>query len=246
MSAGTEEPEERSYLTDYAGLPKVEWTAMSLVAAILVVALTAIVGLSIVQGFDPGLDTQAGMALAQLVVGISLGGTAIGFAIHSSKGDVAGALRSLGLRRVALGMLGLAALAWLVYSFASLTVGSLLDPEQDPVTDELGTDEGSVLSILVTGFLVIPVAAISEELFFRGFMFAGLRSIGAGLWVAAAISSGIWASLHLGAGNLGVVAILAAFGLVLSWLYERSGSLWVPIAAHALNNTVAFTLLLVA
>ena len=151
----------------------------------------------------------------------------------------------LGLRRVALGMLGLAAVAWLVYSFASLTVGSLLDPEQDPVTDELGTDEGSVLSIVVTGFLVIPVAAISEELFFRGFMFSGLRSLGASLWIAAAISSAIWASLHLGAGNLGVVAILAAFGLVLAWLYERSGSLWVPIAAHALNNTVAFILLLV-
>ena len=92
---------------------------------------------------------------------------------------------------------------------------------------------------------MIPVAAISEELFFRGFMFSGLRSLGASLWIAAAISSAIWASLHLGAGNLGVVAILAAFGLVLAWLYERSGSLWVPIAAHALNNTVAFILLLV-
>ena len=245
MSAGTEERGERSYLTDYVGLPKVGWTAMTIGAAVLVVALTAIVGLSIVQGFDPGLETQAGTAVAQLVIGLSLGGTALVFALNDSKGDLGGAFRRLGLRRVALGMLGLAAVAWLVYSFASLTVGSLLDPEQDPVTDELGTDEGSVISIIVTGFLVIPVAAISEELFFRGFMFSGLRSIGASLWVAAAISSGIWASLHLGAGNLGVVAILAAFGLVLAWLYERSGSLWVPIAAHALNNTVAFILLLV-
>lgn len=246
MSARTDERGERSYLTDYAGLPKVGWTVSTIGAAILVVALTAIVGLSIVQGFDPGLETQAGMAIAQLVIGLSLGGTALGFALNDSKGDLSGAFRRLGFRRVALGMLGLAATAWLVYSFASLTVGSLLDPEQDPVTDELGTDEGSVLSIIVTGFLVIPVAAISEELFFRGFMFSGLRSLGASLWIAAAISSAIWASLHLGAGNLGVVAILAAFGLVLAWLYERSGSLWVPIAAHALNNTVAFILLLVA
>ena len=36
---------------------------------------------------------------------------------------------------------------------------------------------------------------------------------------------------------------LAAFGVVLSWLYERTGSLWPPIAVHVFNNAFAFALL---
>jgi membrane protease YdiL (CAAX protease family) len=245
MSPGPES-DDRGYLTRYAKLPEVGWGGTTILVGVLIATAAVIVGSGIVLAFDSGLETQGGLFAAQLVIGLALGGTAIGLALADSGGDRRGALHRLGLRRVALSMLGLAALAWLAYSILSLTAGSLLDPQQDPVTDELGTDEDSVLSVLGTALLVIPVAALSEELFFRGFMFRALRNSGASLWPAALISSAVWSALHLAAGNLGVVAILGAFGLVLAWLYERSGSLWIPIAAHALNNTVAFVILLAA
>ena len=244
MSDGTEHAGDRGYLTRYAGLPQVGWSGASLAIGFLVLIGALSVGLTVVSAIDPGTETPGELIALQFVFTIALGGTALALALLDADGDLRGALRRLGLRRVALSMLGLAALAWLAYSIVAATAGSLLDPDQDPITDKLGTDEGSALSVAITAILVIPAAALSEELFFRGFMFGTIRNMGASLWPAAVITSVVWASLHLSGGNLGVVAILAAFGIVLAWLYERSGSLWVPIAAHALNNTVAFILLL--
>ena len=34
------------------------------------------------------------------------------------------------------------------------------------------------------------------------------------------------------------------FGVILAWLYERSGTLWAPILAHLINNAIAFALLM--
>jgi membrane protease YdiL (CAAX protease family) len=62
---------------------------------------------------------------------------------------------------------------------------------------------------------------------------------------AAVIPSVIWASLHYtGPESWGVVLQLAIFGLALSWLYERTGSLWPPIALHLINNALAFAILM--
>ena len=36
---------------------------------------------------------------------------------------------------------------------------------------------------------------------------------------------------------------LAVLGIVLAWLYERTGSLWPPIALHVFNNALAFAVL---
>ncbi len=87
------------------------------------------------------------------------------------------------------------------------------------------------------------MAPITEELFFRGFMFAGLRRR-LPFVAAAAISAGLWGFFHFtGPGSWGVVLQLAVFGIALSWLYERTGSIWPPIAIHAFNNALAFAIL---
>ena len=58
------------------------------------------------------------------------------------------------------------------------------------------------------------------------------------------ISSGIWGLFHYtGPDSWGVVLQLAVFGVALSWLYERTGSIWPTIGVHALNNAIAFALL---
>lgn len=226
----------------YADLPETGFRGITVALAILVAVFTLFTGTLIVAAFDPGLDTEAGRDLAQLVVALSLGGTAIGFAAVDGNGLGAG-LRRLGLRRMTLAAVGLACLGWFVYVLISAGLAPLLNPEQEDVTRQLGTDEGSVLSVAAAGLLIAVAAPISEELFFRGLMFAALRR-SLPLWPAALISSLVWASLHLGSGNLGVVVQLGVFGVVLAWLYQRSGTLWAPILAHAINNALAFTLLL--
>jgi membrane protease YdiL (CAAX protease family) len=75
-------------------------------------------------------------------------------------------------------------------------------------------------------------AGAGEELAYRGYVIpvvAGLTGIPA----AAALSSLVFGVLHAYQGPLGM-ARTAALGGVLAWGFLASGSLWPPMAAHAL------------
>ena len=61
----------------------------------------------------------------------------------------------------------------------------------------------------------------------------------------ADLASGIWGLFHYtGPGTWGVVVQITVFGLWLSWLYERTGSIYPTIAVHIVNNAIAFTILI--
>ncbi len=245
-AAGKEAVEGRSggrFLTRYAGIPETGWSGLTATIGVMIAALVMITGTILVAIFDPEFETTAGRNAAQLVVGLSFGGTAIGFALYDAKGKLKGAFDRLGLTgRIALATIGLTALAWLFYILFAAILTPLLQPDQQDVTRELGTDKDSVVSIAIAAVLIVVLAPLSEELFFRGFMFASLRN-SMSLWPAALISALVFGLLHLSGGNIGVAIQLAVLGVILAWLYERSGTLWAPIMAHTLNNTIAFILL---
>lgn len=231
------------FLTRYAGLPAVGWGGGMVAVGVLIAAGAMLVGTICVAIFDPGLETPAARDAAQLVVALSLIGTALGFALFDAGGAVREAFGKLGLGgRIAVGAVGLALLAWFVYIVFAGFLAPLLQPDQEDVTRDLGTNKDELGSVAVAAFLIVIAAPISEEMFFRGFMYGGLRR-SLSIWPAALISAAVWGSLHLGAGNIGVAVQLAVFGVILAWLYERSGTLWAPVLAHAINNTIAFVLL---
>jgi len=95
--------------------------------------------------------------------------------------------------------------------------------------------------LLPGGWIVISVLAlavwtpVAEEMFFRGFVLQGL----ANRWSftpAVIVSSGVFAALHLSPALLLPVFVT---GLLLGFLYRRTGSLWPSIAVHAAQNLVA-------
>ncbi len=244
---GGEEPDRAAkggrFLTRYAGLPEVGWGGGMVALGVLIAAGTMLVGTIMVAVFDPELESPAARNAAQLAVALSLMGTALGFAFFDARGRIQEAFGKLGLGpRIALGAIGLAVLAWFVYILFAGLLTPLLQPDQEDVTRELGTDKDEFGSVAVAAFLIVIAAPLSEEMFFRGFMFGGLRR-SMSIWPAALISAAVWGSLHLGAGNIGVAVQLAVFGVILAWLYERSGTLWAPVLAHTINNTIAFVLL---
>jgi len=83
-------------------------------------------------------------------------------------------------------------------------------------------------------------APVAEELFFRGFFYTALRQR-LGIPAAVTISSLVFAAGHIDA--LGVVAASFIIGIALALAYEYTRSLWVAMAIHALNNTLATVLL---
>ena len=236
-------PKRKNALNAYVGLPTTGWTGWLVLAGLATAIVLVGIGTVIVALFDPELDTTAGRDAAQLAVGLGLGGTALLFALADASGSFRGAVARLGLARFSKRALWMGALAWIAYLAIARLLVPFLDPQQEDVTNELGVDEPTALSAIFAGILIVIVAPLAEEMFFRGFVYAGLRRA-VSLLPAATISGMIWGSLHLASGNVGVAIQLSVFGVILAWLYERSGTLWAPILAHLINNAIAFTLLM--
>ena len=117
---------------------------------------------------------------------------------------------------------------------------ALVTPEGDQsVTEDLGADE-STLALVLAGFVVIVVAPVAEEFFFRGFFYRALRSR-LGILSAAAIDGVVFGLIHYsGSDTLELLPILAGLGFMFCLVYERTGTLYTVIGLHALNNAVAY------
>lgn len=106
------------------------------------------------------------------------------------------------------------------------------------VFDELlgKVDEVTIPLILVLLFVGVVLAPLWEEIVFRGAIYGWLRRhLGVGL--SAVIVAVLHAVIHL---DLAVIPALVVVFVVFALLYEWSGNLWVPILAHAVNNTLSF------
>jgi membrane protease YdiL (CAAX protease family) len=83
------------------------------------------------------------------------------------------------------------------------------------------------------------LAPLAEEIFFRGYVFRAM-SARKGYARGLVYSSMLFGLVHF---NLAAFLPLTVGAVLLAVSYRRSGSLWTPIVAHALNNAFAFTLL---
>jgi membrane protease YdiL (CAAX protease family) len=88
----------------------------------------------------------------------------------------------------------------------------------------------------------VIAAPIGEEVFYRGFLFGGLRSR-FGFWTAALLSAGLFGLSHATDGPV-LIPLLTVFGVAQALLYERRRSLVAPIAAHAMFNLIGFASIL--
>jgi membrane protease YdiL (CAAX protease family) len=87
------------------------------------------------------------------------------------------------------------------------------------------------------------MAPLGEEIFFRGFIFAGLIRFAGPAW-AMLVSGFIFSIFHVTSPETaGLVVPFTAVGALFAWLYYRTGSLWPSIGAHLLFNLVSFVLL---
>src|SRR5438874_1899202 len=127
----------------------------------------------------------------------------------------------------------LGALAFFLFSLLYTVIVRPNNPQR--VVEDLGADTNRLL-LVVGGLVVIAVAPLCEELFFRGILFTVLRQR-MPLWPAALIDGVLFGLVH---GSLVIVPILAALGVMFCYVYERTGSIFPTIALHALNNTIAY------
>jgi membrane protease YdiL (CAAX protease family) len=121
------------------------------------------------------------------------------------------------------------------YLFA-LVYSAIVQPHNpQKIVEDLGADKSTLL--LVTGaIIVIAVAPFCEELFFRGFVFRVLR-LHTGFWAAGVVDGILFGLVH---GVNIVLPVLAVLGVVLCWVFERTGTLFASITIHAFNNMISY------
>jgi membrane protease YdiL (CAAX protease family) len=128
---------------------------------------------------------------------------------------------------------GWSLVAILSYVALTLVYTLILQPDSgDPI--ETGDRYGTLIGTCV---IIVIVAPIAEEIFFRGFLYRILRGR-MGLWPALVIDGALFGAIHLTSGGPLAVALIAPLGFLLCLIYERSGSLYPCIALHALNNCI--------
>ena len=101
---------------------------------------------------------------------------------------------------------------------------------QDTVKLLQNSDDPRILALM--GFAAVVAAPLCEEIVFRGYLYPAAKKFN-GPWVAGICSSLVFAGAH---GNLAALLPLFIFGCVLVVVYEKTGSIWAPIAVHCCFN----------
>ena len=85
---------------------------------------------------------------------------------------------------------------------------------------------------------LVVAAPLVEELFFRGFLFEGLRDSWMGSTGAILVTSIAWAAIHMQYEMFQMVMI-GTLGVLLGIAKVKTRSLYIPIAMHSFNNLIA-------
>jgi len=235
----TPPPPERPELPEGAGPRWPAWYAgigflVALISTLLVVGI-----LAAATGASADDQNPTFTVVATFLQGVIFIGTALLFASFAGKPRA----EHFGLRRSRFWpTVGWAALGlFSFYAVAALYTAIVQPDAEQTVAQDLGADQGT-LGMIAAGFMVICVAPVAEEFFFRGFFYRALRSRYSVL-VAALIDGILFGIIHWDlstADGLLIVPPLAALGFMFCLVYERTGSLYPVIALHALNNALAF------
>ena len=151
---------------------------------------------------------------------------------------------SLGFRGATLGSLTLLPMIALavgltatgLYALLADALGAdMLVPEQN--LDKLRELDG--IARLPTFAVVGLLAPFGEEVFFRGFLLAALVPVIGGLR-GALVSAAIFSAAHLNVSTLFPIFVM---GMLLAWLYLRTGSILPSFVAHAGQNLLALVFL---
>jgi membrane protease YdiL (CAAX protease family) len=225
-----------------AGVAPVPWTPRTtfwwLLGGLL---LAIIVPPLLVAPFDPDLEGDGALLAAQAMFDGLLLFVALGVASDWKFRPLGEALRLLGLRPFRLSAIWILLGTLVAYYIAAGLFASLvLKPDQEDIGGELGVGNPSIVIAVAAVLMIVLLAPVAEELFFRGFVFAGLRTRWS-LWPAAITSGLIFGLVHAPTGITTVVP-LATLGIALCWLYNRTGSLWPCVIAHMINNGLALAL----
>lgn len=217
--------------------------------------LMTLFGMVIVGGIRGGGGKPAGAALPdagaiilEVVVGAVLFGAVIFAVLVSLYARRIDWKECFGVRAVV--PLGVAGRAALLLALALPLIAVALVASRLWLGDGGGNDEQEIVRFFAgskaTGakwavaFSVLVLAPVQEEFIFRGYIYPVLKRYG-GPFLGLMVNAALFAGIHVHAPSFAGLFVLAA---CLTLAYEWTGSLLVPMAMHALFNSITVVNLL--
>ncbi|WP_296405006.1 CPBP family intramembrane glutamic endopeptidase [Psychrobacter sp.] len=141
---------------------------------------------------------------------------------------------------VAMGFIGL----WLLFTIGTETLTYILDKNPTAFVDDLYDSVHPKWLLIIAMVIVAP---IYEEVMFRGILWRAVKEQfdgTKGFWMATIVTSVLFSIIHLQYEfyEMSVVFVLA---LLLSFARAKSGSLYLPILIHMINNGIAMWMYLI-
>ena len=252
-------PADEGAPADAAPPPKPEvwggWATFGfgLVILIMTMLIEGIIGAFVLAGFIVAdkipLDNlnafmdlfqqHAGVIVAVSVVVNAVIGTALMFLIVRGRHGL-GFFDYLGFRRFTVKVLLFSLVTFGVYFGLNVLVEKLAG-SSDSSTLGFNFYDTSTWPVLVW-VAVCLIGPLYEEMWVRGFMFAGLIRSSLALSGTLVVTSLFWAIQHVQYSWLPIMMIFI-FGLALGYIRWKSNSIWPSFIMHALNNTIALALL---
>jgi membrane protease YdiL (CAAX protease family) len=134
---------------------------------------------------------------------------------------------------------------WLIWLLLTLVLGASLNL----LSPLLGISEMHDSMVTMTRTTQYPIllilgiavgAPLVEEFIFRGVAYRGWRESPLGMWGTIIFTTVLWGLLHMQYFNEPwILGFLFLFGILLALAREKTGNIWVPVAMHALNNSLA-------
>jgi membrane protease YdiL (CAAX protease family) len=184
------------------------------------------------------------MDQAEILAEIGMGSLVIGWGGWLLARDRGIDARAFGLRTFPGRWLLAAVILFALFFWVDEILSGLIDPTgelQEELIADLFQLRQSLFWAVAVAVTIGPIAAVSEEILFRGLLYRWFRER-MGIAMAALLSAAIFAIAHfyfLSPGDFaGLITTLGVFvfGLVAALLYQISSSLWPSILFHAFNN----------
>ncbi|MCH5310864.1 MAG: CPBP family intramembrane metalloprotease [Prevotella sp.] len=134
-------------------------------------------------------------------------------------------------------------LLWSAVAAVGMIIPSQWVLEHLPELPNIAEQEFGMLLNTPQGYIVIGLfAPVVEEVVFRGAILRTLLNGGNRHWAMIAISALIFSVAHFNPAQLPYTFVV---GLLLGWLYYRSGSILPGMVYHWVNNSVAFAMAII-
>ena len=139
-------------------------------------------------------------------------------------------------RRMVWPAVGMSVLVAVAYLFVSFFVISMLDiylfMEESESLNKSDPNLFSGIAGILHSCIIVPIV---EEIGFRGIFLAGLLKSRCRPWLAILITAIVFALFHM---SLVKIISTFGFGIIIGWLYWRTGSIIPGIVIHIVNNSL--------